>query len=56
MNRHARSDVILFRGVLGSVKACHKKAYDHAPEGARTSGVAFRGGRIAAASAAANPA
>jgi hypothetical protein len=49
MNQSARSQIILFRGEIGSIKTCHKKAYDHAPEGARTSGVAFGGGRIAGA-------
>jgi hypothetical protein len=40
MKQRARRNIILFRGAIGSVKTCHKKAYDHAAESARTSGVA----------------
>jgi hypothetical protein len=49
MKKKAREEIILFLAVRHDFEHCHKKAYDHAPEGARTSGVAFRGGRIAVA-------
>jgi hypothetical protein len=47
MRGKPRAAIILFRGPPDGLISCHKKVYDHAPEGARTSGVAFRGGRIA---------
>ena len=50
MKARARTTIILFRVPTWGVKACHKKAYDHGAESARTFGVAFRGGRNAAAS------
>jgi IS5 family transposase len=40
MKRRAHAAIILFRAARSGPGACHKKAYDHALESARTSGVA----------------